>query len=812
MVSAPEQAGDPSSGVTVNTVSATNTRTVESTKALDKVYSAVEPQFPHWEKTKDIVDQLIDMMLNYRQSGHPGGSRSKVHMLLGLLLSGAMKWDIRNPDKKFTDRFVLIAGHTIPLVYAVLATLNESLRLRYEETHDERYLVKHGARWQLTWEDLLGFRNRGGLPGHAEYAGKTLFLKFNTGPSGHGFPAAAGMAFALKRAGADGVRVFAMEGEGGATTGGTHETMNTAWGLGLDNFTVLMDWNDFGIDARPTSSIIPGTPADWFGSHGWRVYGTEMGMEWPTVTRSILEAVHDPDPGERPALVWFRTRKGRGYGKYDYAVHGVPHKLNSPEFWETKRPFQEKYEVKLAGFGEPAPKDPKALMAQAAENYKVVFSMMKNDPEFYRYLADRLVEIGESVPSKPASFRFDTKRNPWKDPRWTDFKSYPPEMWIKPGEKAANRQSLATWGSWINSMAKKEYGRPLFIAMSADLAESTNIAGFGKPFGETPNYGVYERGKSPEGVLLLQEITEFCNAGICAGTASVNFSDRPEEEWDGMGAAASTYGSFVYLKYGLMRLYSQLAQDCDFKVGPVIWVAGHSGPETADDSRTHFGVFEPSVTQAFPEGHVIDLHPWEANEVPVVLAAGLSTRVPILALHLTRPPIETPDRKALGIASHFDAALGAYVMRDYKPGRKHDGCVIVQGTTPSANIVKLLGEMDRLGLNVKIVAAISPQLFARQPESYRQQVLPDADRLDSMAITNRNRDSIRRWMATDVSLDYTLSADWDNRWRTGGSVDEVVEEARLDPKSILAGIERFVREREERLSRIEIMLAAARGR
>ena len=40
----------------------------------------VAADFPRWEKIKDIVDQLLDVMFNYRQSGHPGGSRSKVHM------------------------------------------------------------------------------------------------------------------------------------------------------------------------------------------------------------------------------------------------------------------------------------------------------------------------------------------------------------------------------------------------------------------------------------------------------------------------------------------------------------------------------------------------------------------------------------------------------------------------------------------------------------------------------------------------------------------------------------------------------------
>jgi transketolase len=81
----------------------------------------------------------------------------------------------------------------------------------------------------------------------------------------------------------------------------------------------------------------------------------------------------------------------------------------------------------------------------------------------------------------------------------------------------------------------------------------------------------------------------------------------------------------------------------------------------------------------------------------------------------------------------------------------------------------------------------------------------------AMGITNRSRESMHRWLGVDVGLEYTLAADWDDRWRTGGSVDEVVEEARLDPDSILAGIERFVRERAERLARIERNLAAARG-
>ena len=165
------------------------------------LFEAQKTNFAQWEILKDVIDQQIDLMLNYRQSGHPGGSRSKAHYMISLLLSGAMRWDIRHPEKRFADRFVLVAGHTVPLVYAILSTFNEALRLMHEKTGDDKYLVAGGSERTLTWNDLLDFRNVGGLPGHAEMAEKNLFCKFNTGPSGHGAPVCAGEAFALKRAG-----------------------------------------------------------------------------------------------------------------------------------------------------------------------------------------------------------------------------------------------------------------------------------------------------------------------------------------------------------------------------------------------------------------------------------------------------------------------------------------------------------------------------------------------------------------------------------------------------------------------------------
>jgi len=258
-----------------------------------------------------------------------------------------------------------------------------------------------------------------------------------------------------------------------------------------------------------------------------------------------------------------------------------------------------------------------------------------------------------------------------------------------------------------------------------------------------------------------------------------------------------------------MRLFSQLAQDSPIHVGRVIWIAGHSGPETADDSRTHFGVFAPGVTQLFPRGHVIDLHPWEYNEVPVVLAAALAAGAHITALHLTRPAIPIPDRAALGIASHFEAARGAYLIRDFQPGRKKMGTILVQGTLSTHNTVAILPKLEEAGLNVKIVAIISPQLWTLQPAEYRERILPEEDWIDSTCISNRSRRLLHDWLPHQVAAEYAMTSDFDNRWRTGGNLDEVIEEAHLSPEWLLKGIERFVRDRESRLGRLRAALDKA---
>jgi len=761
--------------------------------------SKLKNNYQYWEITKDLIDQCIDITLNLSQSGHPGGSRSKVHGMLITLLSGAMRWDIRDPTKRFADRFVLVAGHDNPMVYATLAVLNEAIRLKYEQTGNSKYQVRNSEEFQLVWEDLLTLRKNKGLPGHAEMEGKTLFFKFNTGPSGHGSPPAAGEALAHKLAGTDKVKVFAFEGEGGLSTGATHETLNSAWGLGLGNIVYYIDWNDYGIDSRPFSSIVKSTPQELFETSGWHVEGTDDNEDWSSFTEAYYDLLVGNSKPNIPKMIYAKSRKGRGYHVFDEKSHGAPHKRNSELFWKTKNDFAEKYSISFTNFGESAAETRDEQVKQATSYFEKVISVLHNNQELVDYLADRLVELGDSVPDTIDGCSISDS-NPLKDKALFDFKNYPDDLFVESGTKIPNRVGFSKVASWLNTHSRQNHGRPLFVAMSADLADSTNISGFAKGWGDAEDLGMYDKEKNPNSPLMPQGITEFANSGMMAGLSTVNFNKDTLEEYNGFIGSFSTYGSFSYLKYGPIRLFSQVAQDSQIKVGKLLWIAGHSGPETAEDSRTHFGIFAPGVTQLFPTGHIINLHPWEHNDVAPALAAALATDVPIVALHLTRPAIEVPDRQKLGIASHLDASKGAYLIRDYD-SRPREGVVIVRGTSSTNTIISILEELGSKH-NVKIVSAISWELFRRQSQSYRDSIISEKEWSDSMVVTNTGLKIMHNWISNRVVSEYSVSPDWDNNWRTGGSLDEIIDEAHLSPRWVSSAIEKFASERNNRLEKL----------
>ena len=77
-----------------------------------------------------------------------------------------------------------------------------------------------------------------------------------------------------------------------------------------------------------------------------------------------------------------------------------------------------------------------------------------------------------------------------------------------------------------------------------------------------------------------------------------------------------------------------------------------------------------------------------------------------------------------------------------------------------------------------------------------------------MFITGGTR---RVWPMRNVGAqadDYSLTADWDDQWLTGGLEADVIAEAHLDPDSVFKGIKRFADDRDSRLEQQRAALAS----
>ena len=197
----------------------------------------------------------------------------------------------------------------------------------------------------------------------------------------------------------------------------------------------------------------------------------------------------------------------------------------------------------------------------------------------------------------------------------------------------------------------------------------------------------------------------------------------------GVLALIGTYGAFTPLMYLPARVWSQQNQASPFRVGVLNILAGHSGPETAADARTHFGIFSPQVWKLFPRDQVITLSFWDYNDVSpgYFAAAEIAARDPkvgVIVLEVARPDFPVADRSTFADTDIKAAAKGFYVIRDFDPNKHKQVYVLVQGSSSTVNLVSKLDELEKVGVNVKVIATISEELFRRQSKEYQISVLP----------------------------------------------------------------------------------------
>ncbi len=188
----------------------------------------------------------IDVLtaIHKAQSGHPGGSLSCCEILT-YLYQEHMKLDAAHPDDPDRDRLVLSKGHAAPMLY--------------------RNLAEKGF-FPVSEMDTL--RRMGGLAGHPSM--HIPGVEMPGGPLGQGFPAAQGMAMALKLNGSP-AKVYAVLGDGELDEGVIWETAMSAPKFKLDNLIAIVDYNKVQLDGT-TDEVMPlGDLAAKWEAFGWTV-------------------------------------------------------------------------------------------------------------------------------------------------------------------------------------------------------------------------------------------------------------------------------------------------------------------------------------------------------------------------------------------------------------------------------------------------------------------------------------------------------------------------------------------------------------
>ena len=808
-----------------------------------------------------MTSMTLTLLGNYAQTGHFGGPLAYTPYNVALHLvgpdNGGLRYDYRRPKHPFGDKLLLAGGHNIPTLYALWMIMGEAMARRHAATGEARFRVDPEI--AILPIDCLGFRRGAGvlptllsdngltddplfaqaklrgirsLAGHSETT--DLINDVNGGPSGIGIATAAGKAafWDFMGAGAS-PKIVALEGEMAMTSGHSQEFKTAAVAQQVGKrLRILLSFNNAGIDDSLIGGIVPESNdgyriADQWAAYGWNVLTLENGNDYDQVVAALKTMdAWDPDD-RRPMIVVGRTTKGwwpaaqdgeiPGFGPQIVGYHSHPYemKMNVPYFVALAETFEQRFGVAFEGIRDGAVTDEAERLRQFKTNIDIAMSVLEKD-DLGVWLTDRMVEIGERV-ADDANLRFDVSKDPFQDDRLrVDALPVEPravegklngktqevgvELFKQPGEVAGTRRAISEVIKWANHVTGNR-----FITVSADLSNSINVE-------KGSLTGHYNPLTNQEGTRLKAAIQEAGNASTAVGLVGQSASLDPNVH-SGVWAMSGSYGAFTPFMYLPSRVWSQQNQDSPFRLGVLNILAGHSGPETAADARTHFGIFAPQVWKLFPRGQVIVLSFWDYNDVApgYFAAAEIAAREPlvgVIVLEVARPDFPVADRSTFADTDLKAAAKGFYVLRDFESGKPRHGYVVAQGSSSTVNLMRALPELEAEGINVKVVAAISEELFERQPKAYRNAVLPPEARHDLMIVTTGTQ---RMWPVRDVgplTAEYSMVSDWHNRWLTGGLEPDVIAEAHLDRDSIRAGVERFARDRDARLTRQREALAA----
>lgn len=683
-----------------------------------------------------IVRGLAFAAVDASKSGHPGGSSSKAEQVLTLLASGVVGFDALNPKHPGRDRVVWSAGHCTPLFHALVSLVYEALRRKGVQLDPE---AQEAAVYP---EQLVAFRALGGPSGHVE--SYSALADTSTGSSGHGISAGLGLAVLHRSCGLP-TRAFVIAGDAETEEGMTYEARNVASTLGVGNLTVVLDYNNMGIDGLITEAMPSPYVNHWF-APGWNIIEVDG--------HNILELAYAYRLAEqglgtgKPTVVVSHTIKGRYYGKLEGTSdsHGTP--LSHPEYVEAMRKL---------GFDIPGQE------GDAAADIRTVVSALGASER--DYLVERLEAAARRiVPEDELKERLATALagRPMAD--YTSLRrpeALPAELVFPEGGAVPTRRATEAWFAWA-----MKHTAFLYIGCG-DLMKSILTGKAESVYGVITKDNVLGRGFR---FGIAEQNMAMMSAAMAQDTLPGGF--RP------MSAFAS-YGVFAPMMSNAVRM-TLINTDVNPRAKAFfILLAAHDGPETGEDGPTHHGLFWMSLFTAYPGIKVYK--PLDANETVEMLFHAARRGEPI-ALSVARPP--TPVlKRGDGVPPAIAAINGAYTFRPFRGNRKRKLVLVVCGGQVMANVLEVLPEIEETA-DVKIVAVTSPQLFheLRQRDPTKaNEVLSDEERQYVVTLHNGWPGFLYPFL---LPPDYPTRVFGMDRFSRSGRPREVYHRAGFDPDGL----------------------------
>ena len=688
------------------------------------------------EKISRVLRGLAFATVEAVQSGHPGGSSSKVEQFVALSLSGVMAFDPLAPKSPGRDRLIWSAGHCTPLLHSANALYYECLRRAGRQ-------FAEAVVQDIFLEDLLRFRHLDGPQGHAE--NYLPYSDASTGPSGHGFSYAGGLAILHRSNGLD-TKIWVMMGDMESEEGMTYEARNLLSTNGLDNVIVSLDYNHIGLDGRLEEIISSPYLNHWLGL-GWNVI--EVGGHDVLALLEAYKKAREGFNNSLPTVVIAHTIKGKDYGTKEDTPdsHGAPVK-------------HEEYVTIMKKLGFDIKGEKGKVMGDI---FKIMEEIKLEDEE---YVVKQL-EVGakEIKPESELSLQIKkvlTGRKIVQPHLIRRPKKLPPELVFKAGEKVATREALQAWLKWFTEESAFVYSGSGDLARSTFTNAAEKVQGiFSKenPLGRGIKFGIAEQNMAMMSIAISQDI-------LPGGFQAVS--------------AFGTFAVFTAMLSHAVRLGLYNNQVKSENPGFFILIASHDGPETGEDGPTHQGLYWMSIFQAYPGIKVYK--PTDANETIEMLFYALEQGEPI-ALATTRvgvPVMERGGERPPALAANN----GAYIYKNYSGQGKKKLAVVVSGGLVLRNLLTVVPELERAGRDLKIVVATSPELFdefRKTNPAEAEEIFSEFDRAQAVILHNGWKGFLASFLLPKDAGHRSIGVD---TYLKSGNAEEVYGLTELTPEKL----------------------------